>query len=225
MNKWQELNLKVDDWDNLIALSFIDNFKKMGDGNFCDVGACNGIFTKFFSQITKKQVYSFEMNPNNFNHLSSIVSANCIIENLAVCNEDGEVNFYSEGTSSGNHLSNIVGYDANHREMIPQGKVKSIKLDSYFDKIDVDYIKIDVEGAELEVLKGGINTLKRCKFAIIECHYDKDWAKIVDFCKSNGLKFKNLVDDEDIYYTRNATAIPGRSSNGRTYQMYIKNNF
>ena len=44
--------------------------------------------------------------------------------------------------------------------------VKQKRLDDYsFD--DVDYIKIDVEGHELNVLKGAVKTIERCKPIIV----------------------------------------------------------
>jgi hypothetical protein len=102
------------------------------------------------------------------------------------------------------------------------GKVKSTSLDIYFKNKNVDYIKIDVEGAELKVIKGGVETLKKCKLAIIECHFDEDWKEICQVINDNNLKFKNLVNDEFVDYG-SYQQIPGRSSIGRPYQMYLTN--
>lgn len=58
----------------------------------------------------------------------------------------------------------------------------------------IDYIKIDTEGAELEVLKGGINTIKKYKPKILaELHLFKDEhisKKIEDFLEPLGYKWK-----------------------------------
>ena len=224
MNNWIKYNLTVDDWDKLIAILFYNNLEELGPGNFCDVGACDGVYTTFFNSIDpESKVFSFELNPYNFEKLKSLRTRKCIIENMAISNIDGDVNFFSDNSESGNHLSNITGYDTNNQKMRYFGKIKSTKLDTYFKNIKVDYIKIDVEGAELDVIKGGVETLRNCKFAVIECHHDKDWQNIVNFCKSEKLNFKNIVDDVPIYYSENVIPTSGLSSVGRTYQMYIKN--
>jgi hypothetical protein len=79
-----------------------------------------------------------------------------------------------------------------------------------------------VEGAELQVIKGGLNTLKNCKFVIIECHFEKDWQEIHDILKANNLIFRNLVDDVPIYIGKTESR-PGISENGAVYQIYLKN--
>lgn len=222
MNAWQKYNLPVDDWDNLVALKFKE-YSHLGKV-YCDVGACVGIYTNFFKGLAgdSGMVYSFEMNPNNYNNLTYLNSVNCIVENLAVSDKDGDVDIFSDSNNPGNHVSNIIGYNTAFEKMPSIGKIKSVNLDTYFKDKVVDFIKIDVEGAELQVIQGGINTLKKCKMAIIECHFDEDWKQIVDLLNENGLNFKYIVNDEDIFYG-STTKIPGRSEIGRGYQIYMVN--
>jgi len=207
-------------WDQLIQNKFLEN---VNIGSVCcDVGACNGIFTEFFKNITgdKGTIYSFELNIFNYKNLLRLSSDNCICENLAISDKEEMLDVYSDNELPGNHISNIVGHDTSFRKMGSIGKVKSTSLDEYFKNINLDYIKIDVEGAELRVIKGGIETLKKCKLCVIECHYDEDWKEIYQVLKDNNLKFKNLVNDEFVTYGE-CLQIPGRSSIGRPYQMYL----
>jgi FkbM family methyltransferase len=223
MNKWIKYRIEVDDWDNLLRYSFLEAFNELGYGDFCDVGSCNGLFINIFREISSNsKIFAFEPNPFNYENIKSMSSDNCIIENIAVSDIDGYVNLYSESNDPRNHLSNIIGHDLNNQKMNFLSEVESKKLDTYFSEKKVDYIKIDVEGSEIDVIRGGIETLKKCKYVIIECHYDNDWKEIVNLCESNNLQFRNLVDDEIIYHGE-TTKISGISSNGRTYQMYLKN--
>ena len=211
------------DWDQLIKNKFLENIKK---GSICcDVGACNGVFTDFFKVLSGNDgvVYSFELNPFNYNNLSSMYSnSNCICENLAVSDKEDILDVYSDNNQSGNHISNIIGHDTSFRQMKSIGKVKSTSLDIYFKNKKVDYIKIDVEGAELKVIKGAIETLKKCRLVIIECHYDEHWEDIYQILSDNNLEFKNLINDEIVTYGE-YEQIPGRTSIGRPYQMYLMN--
>ena len=209
-------------WDQLIQNKFLENIS--AGTVCCDVGACNGVFTNFFKNITgdKGTVYSFELNIFNYENLLRLSSYNCICENLAISDKEEILDVYSDNELSGNHISNIIGHDTSFRKMESVGKVKSTSLDIYFKNKNVDYIKIDGEGAELKVIKGGVETLKKCKLAIIECHFDEDWKEICQVINDNNLKFKNLVNDEFVDYG-SYQQIPGRSSIGRPYQMYLTN--
>jgi FkbM family methyltransferase len=222
MEAWEKYKIHVNDWDSLITIKFQENTKY--GGVFCDVGACNGVITKFFKQLAgpEGQVFAFELNPYNYQEIIHLQSENCIIENLAVSENSGYVEVYGDNQNSGNHVSNILGHDTSYRKMNSIGNVKSVSLDDYFKDKRVDYLKIDVEGAELQVIKGGLNTLKNCKFAIIECHFGKDWQEIHDILKDNNLIFRNLVDDVSIYIGKTESR-PGISENGEVYQIYLKN--
>lgn len=147
---------------------------------------------------------------NNFNLINEVNDI-CVYENIAVSDKDGIEKIYSSSSSPGEHMSNILGYDVGYNKMQFSSDIKSIKLDTYFEDIKVDCIKIDVEGAELKVINGGINTIKNSKFCIIECHFDEDWADIYNILVSNELVFRNLITDEII------------NKYSRPYQIYLQN--
>ena len=206
-------------WDDLIMDKFRQNVED--DSIFCDVGACDGIYTSFFKNMPGSMVYSFELNPTNFEKIKHLSSEKCVCENIAISDKSEVVNIYSDDIGSGNHISNIIGHDTSFRPMDTIGTIESTSLDEYFKDIKVDFMKIDVEGAELKVIKGGVKTISNCKFVIIECHYDEDWEEIYQILSENGLNFKNLVNDEKIFFGP-TTKIQGRSDIGRPYQMYLK---
>ena len=69
---------------------------------------------------------------------------------------------------------------------------KCVTIDSYkFD--DVDFIKIDTEGNELDVLRGSINTIKKCKPIIYyedKGNTDEYIGEVKSFFKKLGYKIK-----------------------------------
>ena len=222
MKSWDKYGIMVNDWDSLLQIKFRENC--LQDKVFCDVGACNGVFTSLFKELAGKngKVIAFEMNPFNYSAIKYLESENCKLENLAVTNKIGTVNFYADNLGSGNHTSNIVGHDSSGRMMDFIKEVKSTSLDEYFNGQKIDYIKIDVEGAEIGVISGAINTIKNCNYIIIECHFDEDWVELFNLLKSTGLDFRNIVDDEPIKLEETKQE-PGISSNGKPYQIYAKN--
>ena len=63
--------------------------------------------------------------------------------------------------------------------------------DSY--KIKPDIIKIDVEGFEVEVLNGGLNTLNESKNIIIETHSKILQVEVAKILMGLGFHLKNTV--------------------------------
>lgn len=57
MSVWQKYNIQVNDWDSLLINKFIENTKS---GVFCDVGACNGLFTSL--NLMKNKIDSLEFD-------------------------------------------------------------------------------------------------------------------------------------------------------------------
>ena len=125
-----------------------------------DVGAQYGNYTLDACSLGAR-VYAFEPNPQSYEILKRNVELNrfdnCSLFNLGLWNENGEISIEDYAPHSG-----------------WRGKFKTITLDRWVEsnEIDrIDFIKIDTEGAELEILKGGLNTLRRFKpKLIVEVH-------------------------------------------------------
>ena len=64
-----------------------------------------------------------------------------------------------------------------------------------FNFLDIDYIKIDVDGYELNVLQGAVNTIKKYNPLLIVEQENGD-TKAIDFCKIN-FKYDILTWDVD----------------------------
>lgn len=198
-------------WDVLIKTKIYENANELK--TFCDVGANEGLFTIFFKSITDNfnNIFAFEANKYNFKTLKNNLNNECILENMAVSDHDGFETLYVDSDSSSAMSSIIKDNDFTKSGVIYNDsyQVQSCKLDSYFAGKIIDCIKIDVEGAELKVIKGALNTIKNSKLCLIECHFDDTWEEIFNIL--NGLDFKVLLTDEPIQL------------NKRPYQIYKKN--
>jgi FkbM family methyltransferase len=144
-------------------------FKGYKEGFYVDVGAHDGVSlnnTLYFEKNNNWHGINIEPIKGVFDMLAenrpSDVNINC-----AVCNRDGEADFYlNEGYTE--MLSGIIeNYDARHLERLMNEnteksattqivKVNTKRLETIFDEQGVshiNYLSIDVEGAEFEVLK------------------------------------------------------------------------
>ncbi|MBX9696842.1 MAG: FkbM family methyltransferase [Alphaproteobacteria bacterium] len=143
-----------------------------------DVGGHAGQMTKLFAGLAcKGRVYTFEPGSYAFSILRKTKAlkglSNVSLINQGLSSVPGEVVLQvplKRSGSMGFGISHIVepGNDAcgiSFRETI-----NVTTLDSFVDSQNLeslDFIKIDVEGHELEVLKGGVKTLKRLKPALM----------------------------------------------------------
>ncbi|HOY38945.1 MAG: FkbM family methyltransferase [Bacteroidales bacterium] len=166
-----------------------------------DIGAHKGGYLYFFrKQIGESgKIYAFEPQENLFQYLKYIVTllgwSNITVENIALSDNQGETTLYipnnkiKEGSSPG---ATIV----EHPERLDFVKTQSIStdtLDSYCEKNSIKpvFLKIDVEGNELQIFKGGLKILQKCKPKILveieKRHVGKQKAKeTLDFLCSLG---------------------------------------
>jgi FkbM family methyltransferase len=171
-----------------------------------DVGANVGFLTMIAAELVGDQgmVYAFEPVPalaaqaahnaelNQFQHVT--------VYRSALSHSDGNAPFQlSDDVTQGTLSSH-----AEHRST-KQLVVKTQKLDTLFetDRLRTpDLIKIDVEGAEADVLDGGIQVLRRVRpRLLIELHSTND--AVADRLEASAYVSKVLGSDSSI---RNAPA-------------------
>jgi FkbM family methyltransferase len=133
-------------------------------GTFVDIGANVGTWSIFYAASGKaKRVVSFEPQWTSYR---------ACLAGLALNGLDAEVNNVALGDHTGNASLRILSADGGGSSIceLPTNRwpmeVENVPLrtlDSYQIR-DIGLIKIDVEGSELEVLKGAVNTLEQNKW-------------------------------------------------------------
>lgn len=164
---------------------FLNNIKE--DMIVIDVGAHIGSYAKLMSKLVGEngKVHSFEPTLRTFNILKENTKdkANIIINNLALMDKAGEIEFEDYGPK----YSYYNGFKKREKEASVKKlktqkiKVKATTLDDYFKENNInkcDFIKIDAEGAESLILQGMTNILKEIKPIIsIEVGGGEEWNK------------------------------------------------
>jgi len=158
------------------TFDFILKNLRKGD-TFLDIGAHIGFFSIVSSKIVgdSGKVYSFEMNNFNYSHLLAHIrlnnAKNIIPHNWAISDKSGVIEFFNNIDNDGGHSL----WDCGKHEFNIKSKENpnsiisySIAIDDYFDSNrKVNFMKIDTEGAEVLVLKGMQNLLKRDKPIVV----------------------------------------------------------
>jgi FkbM family methyltransferase len=153
-------------------------FIKNGDIIF-DIGANIGWYSlSFAKRFPDSTIYSFEPLEKTYLDLEKNVRlnnlANIHINNFGFSDKNEFVTFYtSSHTSVSNSSENISGED---QPMLTTCEVKRLDDVLKLSQTSLDFIKCDVEGAELFVFKGAVETIKRCK-PIIFTEMLRKWSE------------------------------------------------
>ncbi len=149
--------------------------------SFFDVGANIGIYSFLFkSLVPQGRVVMFEPDPQNAK-LILLTLAQSNLQNMelieaAASDIEGTIAFFKDelsgatGAIASTELE--VTFGNRHHGAVPAKiVVKTVTLDAIcLRKIDPDFIKIDVEGAEMSVFVGAMSLIKRASPAIFfEC--------------------------------------------------------
>lgn len=189
---------------------------ELGD-TVIDCGGCWGDTTLYFADRVgdKGRVYVFEFIPSHLNVINTNIELNPHLEERIeiipnpVWSISGE-KLYFVDWGPGSRLSS----DPNRYNY--SGTSKTLSIDDLVTNKNiknVDYIKMDIEGAELNALKGAMNTIIRDKpkLAISLYHSLQDFVTIPAFIKSLDLEYRfyikhhTLFENETVLY-----AIPPR---------------
>ena len=186
----------------LIELAVIEHFTQFCQVAF-DIGANIGWYTLHMARQLKGvggRVYAFEPVPRTFTELQRNIELNHFDDvinslNLALGEVAGTVEFF---------VPNFSGsVAASQRQLFPQEvnesvNCKMVTLDEFVrnQKLNrLDLIKCDVEGSELHVLRGGIQTIQAYQ-PIIMLEMLRKWSEkfgyhpnaIISFMKSRGYR-------------------------------------
>lgn len=172
------------------------------DDVIIDVGAHVGVFTlRAARRAVNGLVIAVEPHPTNYKFLTENVRfnklKNVITLNLALSNYEGVANLYESKEQSGMH-SIIL------RRSDKFVKVSVKTLDKMVEELKiekVDMIKIDVEGAELDVLKGAEDTLKKnnVHLAIESAHTPTGAQGLSKFLQDRGFKVLTFRDNWSLW--------------------------
>lgn len=197
-------------------LNFISNLIiKNNIKNILDIGANIGNFAKMCKGISSDvNVTMIEGNPNCEESLKSISSQYYI---ALLSNNEREVDFYI-------NQSNPVCTGASYYKEITTAyinpkkkKIKTVLLDKLLHNNETKFelIKIDVQGAELDVIRGGRNIISKASFVFCECPYVENenipkynenscvLSEIADELKTLGFNNHQIVENLCVYSDSN----------------------
>ena len=169
------------------------------NSNCIDIGANAGhILREIIKATPNGQHIAVEPLPDMFSILKKKYSKKATLYNYALSDKEETAEFYyykdRPAVSGFKELSKLDKQDVTKIE------VKTKRLDDIvLDKIPIDLIKIDVEGAELMVLRGAINTLQKNRpMVLFECglggsdEYNTTPEQVYDLLSTCGLSVSLL---------------------------------
>ena len=146
----------------------------------------------------------FEPLRNNYIRLIHNIGSECIVHNLALGNKNCEIDMYVEDKNDGMSCSileprhHLIEYP--HITFDKKEKVFMKKLDHIlFNRQNYNFINIDVQGYELEVFKGAINTLRNIDYIVTEISVKELYKDCVlendlnDFLYDNGFIMQERI--------------------------------
>ena len=193
-----------------------------------DIGIYRGIYSYEISKYAKT-VHSFEFNPLIFSFLNRNIYK--IIKNIKL---------YNFGLSNKNGKStlripirNKLAEEENYEEFFEMGRatihdknefnefrtfnVNVKKLDHLQFGNPISFIKIDVEGHEIEVIEGAIETITKNKpILLVEIEERHSKKKVIDT-----IKFIEALGYKSYYFNENELINTATLTNFDTYNNYI----
>ena len=214
-------------------LKIIDKFADKSK-DAIDVGVYGGVYSYKLAQHFKF-VHCFEANPLLYpflnNNLKKIIK-NINLYNLALSSTNGETilklpirskSFFNQNIEELYELGAASVHQNNKFDNFKEVTVKKKKLDSIKFKNKIGFIKIDVEGHELEVIEGALNTIKENKPVLLieieERHSKRMVNDSIKYIKNIGYncyyeknkdlvrveKLKNINEEFNFFFLPNIT--------------------
>ena len=165
-----------------------------------DAGAFTGDTSLPLSKRTTKNVYAFEPFKDSFEILKKNISDNNIENIIPVNRSLGNINGERSLFLSGNNVQGITS-DATLRSYDNEIKVQETTIDTFVEEnnLEVGFITIDVEGAEMNLLEGALNTIKTQKPLLYISMYHKvsDYFDIIPWVANLDLGYEFNITKEN----------------------------
>ena len=165
-----------------------------------DAGAFTGDTSLPLSKITNRNVYAFEPFEGSFKLLEKNIQDNDIKNIVPIKKSLGNINGERTLFLSGNNVQGITS-DSNIREYDSELKVEETTIDRFVEEnnLNVGFITVDVEGAEMDLLKGAINTIKTQKPILNISIYHKisDYFEIIPWIDNLNLGYEFKIVKEE----------------------------
>jgi FkbM family methyltransferase len=177
---------------------------------FFDVGANCGFFSRLALELGCRELHAFEPVPFHFRLLQENVrDERAHLNNKALYTRPGGIDI---NATAGGESSIYTAFKKSKKIFID-----TVRLDDYSRDIRPDLIKIDVEGAEADVIKGGLETLKKYSPKIVMEIGAKEsplyplHLEAIDLLKSIGYRPFRLMGEpmDDIVPERDIPPIEG----------------
>lgn len=185
----------VEDFD------FYTHFYKPGGADkIIDAGANQGFISLYFASLIDPNgiVWSFEPDSKNIDTINKNMALNpdkaprIEIVDLLLWDKDEMVEFYEAGS-----VGSSAHYIPDNNNIVMK---RATTLDNWVREngiLQIDFIKMDIEGAELEAIKGALETIKNFKpdFAIASYHIingEPTFIKLEKIFESIGYPYKTI---------------------------------
>ena len=193
-------------WDGYRNFEYLDIFEKLirKISVFYDVGANIGLYSIVAGTVNKRiQVRSFEPSNGPFHYLQRNASinqlANTKIEQIALADTNGSLNFYEVANSKYTYLKHNLAGEGNFNakesnKQFETTSVKSCTLDTYAqgESHTIELIKLDTEGTEHLILNGAVRVLDEMRpIVICETLFSMIEEELEDLFRSRNYKFFN----------------------------------
>lgn len=179
------------------GMGYLKHPECIRDKAVIDAGAYIGDSALILSEyLDSGEIYSFEAKKENYEYIKKTVTLNhkdskIIPVNMAISDYTGEITLYNgdvlEGANSVMENSSLINQQA-------KCKVPCTTIDAFVEEhqLIIGLIKTDVEGAEQNLLRGAVETIKKQRPTMIISIYHSldDFLNIKPWIESLGLGYK-----------------------------------
>ena len=155
-------------------LEIIKHLKNINNGFYVDVGCYHPLEINNTYLLYKKNWRGINIDTSKFSiELFNYLRPDDVNVNIAIANEDGEVDYYYQKQLSKLSTISKLNADKVFQGLIKKKKIQTNKLTTLISKTKfknkkIDFLNVDVEGVDLEVLKSLDFDIYRPKLICIE---------------------------------------------------------